>query len=220
MDSNIPVMTLEWPWNPNHKYKFYVPGVDGAPRWLLTVWFSNKDQSVYVKPEYTREYSVLSIKSGKRTLYRHRPGPRADFHLSLHETGAVKLTTSETETFLREELNAKMDLRHVVTFQINSVENLPTANVEEINKPKGGHLYLPVVGFPTAPLMLTVYCARESTDWSPPGIGNTMAFHYKSKMKGKDYNFHFVNWQHSAMQKGEGDIALQFGGEDDAFYGL
>ena len=118
------------------------------------------------------------------------------------------------------ELSAKKDVRHVVTFQINSIENLPTATLEEINKPKGGHLYLPVVGFPSAPLMLTVYCTRENTGWSPPGMGNTIMNHYKTKMAGKDYNFHFVNWQNLAMQKGEGNIALQFGGADDAFYGL
>ncbi len=218
MGSNIPMMTTEWPWNPNHKYKFYVLGVVGPHRWLLTVWFSNKDQSVYVKPEYTREFAVQLVGSGQRKSYRHRPG--ADFHLSLHETGAVKLTTSETQTFLREELSAKKDVRHVVTFQINSIENFPTANLEEINKPKGGYLYLPVVGFPSAPLMLTAYCVRESTDWSPPSMGNTMMNHYKTKMTGKDYNFHFVVWQNLGMQKGEGDIALQFGGEDDTFYGL
>ena len=218
MDSNIPVMTLEWPWNPNHKYKFHVLGVDRVHRWLLTVWFSNKDQSVYVMPEYKREYSVQWVGSGQRGSHRHRPG--ADFHLSLHETGAVKLTTSETQTFLREELSAKKDVRHVVTFQINSIENLPTATLEEINSPKGGHLYLPLGGFPSVPLMLTVYCAKESTNWSPPGIGNTMMIHYKTKMAGKDYNFHFVDWQNRAMQKGEGDIALQFGGADDALYGL
>lgn len=209
---------MVWPWNPNHKYRFYSIGANEEPRWLLTVWFSNKDQSVYVKPAYTREYTVQSVGSGQRESYRHRPG--ADFHLSLHETGAVKLTTSETQTFIREELSAKKDVRHVVTFQINSIENLPTANLEEINKPKGGHLYLPVIGFPSAPLMLTVYCGRESTDWSPPGMGNTIMNHYKTKMAGKDYNFHFVVWQNLGMQKGEGDIALQFGGEDDTLYGL
>ncbi len=218
MDRNIPVITMVWPWNPNHKYKFYVLGVDAVPRWLLTVWFSNKDQSIYVTPLYDREYSVQSVGSGERESYRHRPG--ADFHLSLHESGVVNLTTSETQERLREQLDAKKDVRHVVTFQINTIENLPAANLEEINKPKGGHLYLPVVGFPSAPLMLTVYCARESTDWSPPGMGNTMMNHYKTKMVGKDYNFHFVVWQNLAMRKGEGDIALQVGGKDDTFYGL
>ncbi len=209
---------MVWPWNPKHNYRFYAIGAIEAPRCLLTVGFSNKDQSIYVTPLYDREYSVQSVGSGKRTCYRHRLG--ADFHLSLHESGVVNLTTSETQTFLREELSVKKDVRHVVTFQINSIENLPMTTLEEINSRRGGRLYLPVVGFPSAPLMLTVYCARESTNWSPPGMGNTMMNHYKTKMAGKDYNFHFVNWQNLATQKGEGDIALQFGGADDAFYGL
>ncbi len=218
MEINIPVMTLVWPWNPNHKYRFYAIGENEAPRWLLTVRFSNKDQSIYVTPLYDRAYSVQSVGSGKRTCYRHRLG--ADFHLSLHESGVVNLTTSETQEKLREQLDAKKNVRQVVTFKINSIENFPTANLEEINKPKGGRLYLPVVGFLSAPLMLTVYCVRESTDWSPPGMGNTMMNHYKTKMPGKDYNFHFVVWQDLRMLKGEGDIALQFAGEDDTFYGL
>ena len=105
--------------------------------------------------------------------------------------------------------------RHQFCQQISS-----WATLEEINSRRGGRLYLRLVGFPSAPLMLTVYCAKESAKFRPPVIGNTMALHYKSKMKGKNYNFHFVNWQDSAMQKGEGDFALQFGGEDDTFYGL
>ena len=44
--------------------------------------------------------------------------------------------------------------------------------------------------------------------------------HYKTKMIGKDHNFHFVVWQELAMAKGAEDIALQLGKEGDAYCGL
>lgn len=47
-----------------------------------------------------------------------------------------------------------------------------------------------------------------------------MMMHYETKMRDKDYSFHFVQWQELAMPKGTGDIELQFGGENDSFYGL
>ncbi|MCI0588345.1 MAG: hypothetical protein L0323_16055 [Planctomycetes bacterium] len=218
MDTKIPGMTVSWPWNPNHRYRFYVMGFDHVLRWLFTIRFSNKDQSVYVTPLYDREYAVQSVGSGQNSEFKHRPG--SDFHLSLHESGVVNLTTSDARARLRERLDVRKDVRHVATFQINSIANLPTTTLTEINAPRGGHLYLPVVGFPSAPLMLTIICAKESANWSPPGMGNAMMLHYASRMQGKDYNFHFVQWQNLAMPKGAGDVGLQFGGGKDSLYGL
>lgn len=218
MNNEIPVLTTSWPWNPNHRYRFYVIGLDHVPRWLFTIRFSNKDQSLYLTPLYEREYSVQSMGSGQDTHFKQSPG--SDFHLSLHESGIVNLTTSDGRVRLREHLEPKQDVRHVVTFQINSTKNLPATTLEKINNPKGAHLYLPIVGLPVAPLMLTVYCAKEDANWSPPSLGNTMMTHYKTEMKAKDYNFHFIQWQDLVMQKGVGDIALSFGGNNDSLYNL
>ncbi len=218
MDKKIPVLNLSWPWNPNHRYRFYVIGLDHVPRWLFTIRFSNKDQSLYVTPLYEREYAVHWVRSRQDAQFRLCPG--SDFHLSLHESGVVNLTTSDARARLRKHLKLKQDVRHVATFQINSIENLPATTLEEINKPKGGHLYLPIVGFPVAPFMLTVYCAKEDANWSPRGLGNAMMMHYKTKMNAKDFNFHFVQWQNLAMRKGTGDIALTFGGDNDSLYDL
>ena len=192
-------------------------GADTQMRWLITIRFSNKDQSIYLTPLYEREYVVRSV-GDESTSFAHHP--RADFHLSLHQSGVVNLTTSEANARRRNELAVKSDVRHVLTFQINSTDNLPLATLDDINNPKGGHLYLPIVGFPIAPLMLTVYCAKESANWSPPALGNSMMIHYKTAMRSKDYNFHFVQWQDLRMSKGEGDVAMQYGGEDDSFYGV
>ena len=218
MSTEMSILNLSWPWNPNHKYRFYATGPGIGSRWLFTIRFSNVDQSIYVIPLYEREYIVQSTGDGARTSFRHRPG--TDFHLSLHESGVVNLTTGEATARLRKELSDKGEVRHIVTFQINATDNLPIATLEEINNPKGGHLPMAIVGFPTAPLMLTVYCAKETAEWSPRSLGNTMMIHYKTLMRGKDYNFHFVQWQHLAMPKGEGDLGIQFGGEDDSFYGV
>jgi hypothetical protein len=218
MDNKIPGMTVSWPWNPNHWVRFYVMGLDQVPRWLLTIKFSNKDQSIFVTPLYDREYAVQSFGSGQNAQFKHRQG--SDFHLSLHESGVVNLTTSDARARLREQVDVKKDVRHVAIFQINCIENLPATTLEEINNPKGGHFYLPIVGFPSVPLMLTVCCGKESANWSSPGMGNAMIMHYKTKMKGKDYDFHFVQWQNLAMPKGTGDVDLKFGGDDDNFYGL
>lgn len=193
-------------------------GADMQQRWLITVRFSNKDQSIYLTPLYEREYVVQSIGKDEPTWFPHRPG--ADFHLSLHESGVVNLTTSEARVRLRKELTKTRDVRHVLTIQINSTDNLPLATLDEINDPKGGDLYLPIVGFPTAPLMLTMYCAKESANWSPPALGNSMMMHYKTLMRGKEYNFHFVQWQYLRMSKGDGDVAIQFGKEGDGFHGV
>ena len=218
MDKKIPVLTVSWPWNPNHRYRFYVFGLDHVPRWLFTIRFSNRDQSIYMTPLYEREYAVQSVGSEQDAQFRHRPG--SDFHLSLHESGVVNLTTSDARVRLREQQKPNQDVRHVATFQINSIENLPATTLDEINNPKGGHLYLPIVGLPVAPLMLTVYCAKEDANWSPGGLGDAMMMHYKTKMKAKDFNFHFVQWQNLAMPKGPGDISLTFGWDNDSPYDL
>lgn len=218
MDKKILTMTASWPWNPNHRYRFYVMGEDLVARWLFTVRFSNRDQSIYITPLYEKEYAVQSLEWEERTLFHHRPG--ADFHLSLHESGVVNVTTSDKRARLRHQVNVRADVRHVVTFQINSITNLPIAPLDEINSPRGGHLHLPIVGFPNAPLMLTVYCSKKDTEWTAPALGNSMMMHYKTEMKGKSYNFSFVQWQDLNMSRGEGDIALQFGGENDTFYGV
>ena len=217
MSAEIPMMDLSWPLNPNHKCRFYVER-GWESRWLLSVSFSNKDESLYVTPLYAREYVVQSIGGGARTSFAHDPG--ANFHLSFHESGVVNLTTSQANARLRKELSGKVEVRHIVTFQINSVDEFPIATLEQINNRKGGYMYLPIVGFQPAPLMLTVYCAKQAAGWSPPRLGNSMMLRYQAAMRGKDYGVHFVVWQDLEMPKGEGDLGLQFGGEDDSFYGV
>lgn len=189
------------------------------PRWLIAVRFSNKDQSIYITPLYDQEYTVLSLSEEEKRSFRHRPG--ADFHLSLHESGIVNLTTSDEGARLRKQVSAGRDVRHVVTFQINSIEHLPETTLEEVNRPKDGHLYLAIPAFvPLAPMMLSVFCAKDSAGWQPPGMGNIIQVDYKTRLKGKDYSFHFVQWQDLRMKRGETDIALQFGGKDDRFFGV
>jgi len=193
-------------------------GQDTQFRRWMTVRFSNKDQSIYLIPLFEQEYVVQSIEKDVRTSFVHRPD--SDFHLSVHESGIVNLTTSEAKGRLKKELTEKKDMRHVLTFQINSTDNLPLATLDELNNPMGGHFNLPFVGLPNAPVMLTVYCVKESANWSPPALGNSVVIHYKTPMRGKDYNFHFVQWQDLKMPKGAGDMAIQYGGADDSFYGV
>lgn len=218
MSTEMPIMNLSWQWNAKRKYKFYVLGAKGEYRRFLRVWFSKTDQSIYAQPLYERNFVVQTTVDGTLSSVEHRAG--LDFHLSLHESGVVNLSTSDDSVRLRKELSGTSEVRHIVTIQINSIGDLPVATQEEINNPKQRYLHLPISGFPTAPLMLTVYCAKETANWSPPSLGNSMMIHYKTLMRGKDYNFHFVQWQDLAMPKGEGDIGIQFGGENDGFYGV
>lgn len=210
---NIPGMTLTWPWNWNHTYTFYANDGVTPPRRLINVRFSEGDQSVYMMPLYEREFVVQSFgKDGKKAKqFTHRPG--GDFHLSMHDSGIVNLTTSEGEARLVREVRERKGARHVATFQINSTDNFPVASLDEIENPKGKHMNLPLLGSPIAPRMLTVYSVKESANWLLPSLGNSAIIDYKSIMRGKDYNFHFVLWQNQQMPKGDGDIAMWFGGE-------
>ena len=94
-------------------------------------------------------------------------------------------------------------IRHVATFQLNQLNFFEKATDEEFNNPKGGHTHLPMIGFGVAPIMLTIYCVRKDEDWKLPLLGNSYMLHYKSEMKGKDYNFEFVVWQDLKMPFGD-----------------
>jgi len=220
MSDGIPRMTVEWPWNPGHAYRLYVVGSAEKCRRLFRFWFSKKDQSLYLMPLYDREFTVQTLGPGEPAAYAHCPGPKKDFHLSLHERGVVKLTTCSAQPILREVVYEGSDVRHLATFQINTVENLPKASLDEFNKPKKDQLNVPIPALPGAPVMITAYCVKETANWSPPVLGNAFMLHYKTKMIGKDHNFHFVVWQELAMAKGAEDIALQLGKEGDAYCGL
>lgn len=212
-----PGMTLEWPWNPNHKFKFYT--LDGDKiRWLFRIAFSNKDQSLYLIPLYDRDFVIRSLTSNPVEDSTHKQGQ--NFKLSLHESGVVNLTTSSGSVRIRDTLDTKHPVRQVATLQINSTDNLPTASLEEINSPQGGYLYLPVFGFPRIPIMLSMLCSEAKADWSPPGVGNVMNINYKTRMKDKAHFFHFVVWQDGAMSQGEGDIGLSWGDQYNSLFGL
>jgi hypothetical protein len=210
-ENTVPALRVEWPWNPNHKYRVYASRPTGDCRWLLTVRFSNKDQSLYLAPHYNGPVAIQAAKSGK--LAQGESAPGVDLHLSLHESGIVNLTTNMGRTCLHEDLHPEANVRHVATLQFNSVDAFPEATLEDINTPRGGHLHIPLMAVAFAPIMLTIVCAKESANWNSPGLGNTMMMHIKTKMNGKDYNFHFVQWQDVRMPKGDGDIGMKFGGE-------
>ena len=218
MSNGIPIMLVEWPWDPGHAYRLYVIGTEEKCRRLFRIWFSKNDQSLYLMPLYNRKFTVQTLGSEEPKAYTHCPGK--DFHLSLHERGVVRLTTSNEKPILRHVVYEGGDVRHLATFQINTVESLPETSLDEFNKPKRNQLNVPIPALPVAPVMITTYCVKETTDWSPPVLGNAFMLHYKTKMIGKDHNFHFVVWQELAMTKGAGDIALQLGQEGDAYCGL
>lgn len=210
----VPGMTVTWPWNPNHRYRIYTCSPEGVFRRLFAVRFSNKDQSIYLTPLCEGEFSFQSSPSGVIQGQYH---PGLDVYISLHESGVVNVTTTDERKRVRERLDLVTDVRHVVTLQFNSLERFPEATLEEVNLPKGGHLNLPMMVIPDAPVMLTVVCAKEAAGWSPPRMGDTFMLHYKSMMKGKDYNVHFIQWQDTRMPKGMGDIGIRFGRSDDNF---
>jgi hypothetical protein len=202
MANSVPYLSVTWEWNSNHRYRFYVfTGLGDCVR-LFTVRFSNKDQSVYLSP------SFIGATKG------------ADFHLSIHESGIVNLTHADSSHRVKKNTQEAAPLRHVATFQLNQLELFEAATHEEFNNPKSGHNHVPIVGFGTSPIMLTTYCVEKGSDWSPPLLGNSHMVHYKSEMKGKNYNFEFVIWQDLEMPFGQGSMAVQFGGENDGFYGV
>lgn len=202
----FPWLRVSWPWNPNHRYRLYMMDAASTFRRMMTVRSSNKDASIYLTPLYEREYSVQSA-DGNISL-GHRPG--ADFHLSLHETGVVNLTTSEGQVRLRGPLSVDKDPLHVATLQINSLESFPEASLEEINRPKGQHLKIPMFGFPGCPMMLSVYVVRDVTTWNMPILGNAFMIDYETTLTNGQYVFHFIQWQQLGMPPGRGDVALQF----------
>ena len=69
---SVPVMTVEWPWNPNHKIKFHAIGVDPESRWLFRITFTNKDQSLYLTPLYDRDFVIQTMSSNPPEDHHHK----------------------------------------------------------------------------------------------------------------------------------------------------
>jgi hypothetical protein len=218
MDMTIPGMTAEWPWHPKHKIKFYAIGLDHEFRWLFRISFAKKDQSLYLTL-LTDEDIVTRAKGSIPTSDRlHRSGD--DFHLLLHESGIVNMTDSSGKPRVQGAVVKANPVRHIATLQFNSINNMPVASMDEINNPPNGYIFVPVAGFPGAPIMLSILCSTAEAAWSPPGVGNTMNLHYKTRMTGKAHYFHFVTWQNLAMSRGEGDIGILYGEKGNARFGL
>ena len=201
----VPFLNLSWPWNAKHPICFHLMDATATFRRFLTVGFSNKDASIYLMPAYEDEYSVQSM-DGSVSL-RHQRGKK--FRISLHPSGVVNLHTSERQPRLRGPLSIKRDPLHVVTLQINQQENLPEASIAEFNSPNGGHLNLPMFGFPTCPMMLSVFVVCDNERWNTPHLGNKLLADYETRLTNGRHVFHFVQWQQSDMPRGVGDIGLQ-----------
>ncbi len=212
----VPRMRITIKWQPKHEIKFYTTDNRLEFRWLFKIKFSNKDHSLLFFPFSNSDYSIESIKDDLRHSLQCRRG--GNIYISLHESGVVNIHTSDPTHRQRMQLNKKTDIRHVATVQFNSIVNLPSATIDEVNAHKKNQQHFPLNGFPHAPVMCTIYCIKKELEWSPPVLGNAMMLHYEIIMPGKAYDFHFVAWQNLNMPKGEGVLAFQFGGENDQFY--
>jgi hypothetical protein len=195
--------------NPNHRYRFYLIEPTESFRWLFTVRFSNKDQSLYLTPHFTTAYSVQVIESDGIQTYKC--APEGDYHLSIHESGAINFTFLANKIRLREPLDRKEPMRKALTMAISQYENLKLATLEEINKPKGQHVYLPIIGISFHnPIFLSVFCVANYCEWSVPPLGNTFNMRYATRFEGKDYSYYFVVWQDTNIQNYTGDLAFSW----------
>jgi hypothetical protein len=200
--------------NPNHKYRFYVVAPPFGFHWLMTVWFTNKDQSIYIKPHFRDRYTVHLAKDEGTTDYECEP--EGDYHLSLHKSGVVNFTFVDKKERLREPIKQRAPARKVLTMAINRYDRLQPASVEEINAPRGQHKYLPIVGIsPRSPIWLTIYCVDNDCEWNVPALGNTVQLHYETKLKEKNYSYHFVVWQDTNLPMQAGDLAISWKHEPD-----
>jgi hypothetical protein len=99
----------------------------------------------------------------------------------------------------------------ILTLAINGFEQFGLADINEINKPKGGYTHLPLMGFHFgAPLFFTIYRVAANDSWSPPALGNLVQFHYEMYLDKRDFVFHFVVWQDSKIKLQEGGLAFSW----------
>ena len=189
-------------------------------RWLHTLGFARSDQSVYIIPTFTEGFMSESV--ALRQVFHHQPGQGSDYHLSLHETGMVNLSSGRTRTCLRASDPGPLPaVRHLATCQVNSIEHLPAADTDEVERGKRRYTYFPAfLGLPVAmaPFMLSIFVAKNDLGWEPPLLGDALGMHLVVQPQ-RDWDFHFLTWQQSNVPRGRAEIAIQFGTPGDGMVG-
>jgi hypothetical protein len=195
--------------NPNHKYRFYAISLHAQFYWLFTLRFSNKDKSIYIAPLVTNNCLLKVLDGNSQGEYKCYPNERS--HLSLHESGVVNYKTPRDDLRLRGAMEKRQPTQKMFTLAINRYDHLQPAKIIEINKSKGGYIYLPIIGIIFQnPVFLTVYRVEATSQWSTPALGNTFQLHYETYFKNKDFVFHFLIWQDTRIKSQEGDIAISW----------
>ena len=206
----VPILKIQVDrFNPNHKYRFYTMSLQGQFYWVFTMRFSNKDKSIYVIPSVANDYVLKVLDGNSQGEYKCYSGD--DNHLSLHESGVINYKTPRDNLRLRGTMEKGQPIQKMFTLAINRYDNLQPSDITEINKPKGGHVHLPIIGSNLqTSVFLAVYRVESTSQWSAPVLGNTFQLHFETHFKNKDFIVHFLIWQNTRIEHQEGDLALSW----------